>query len=278
MTGDLHTHTNFSDASSDIETLPLLAARAGLTHLAVSDHDTVLAINYAAAHKTQDGVQLIPAVELTGFDAHQGERVHILCYYPNVTKKLEGFCALMARRRNEAVGKSLDELEQLYPQFKREDAIKHSKKSGVLFKTYAMHVLFDYAYTDGIYKELDKQLFGKNGKVLHNPAYESVQDVLQMAHETGGVVVIAHPSVYHSMPLVRRLAASGEIDGVEINHPRNTLRDREELEEIAKKYNLIVTGGSDFHGMYSARPNPLGSFTTDGENILRIQQLAASRR
>ncbi|NCC07901.1 MAG: PHP domain-containing protein [Clostridia bacterium] len=274
MAGDLHTHTNFSDASSDIETLPLLAARAGMTHLAVSDHDTVLAINYANEHKTQNGVQLIPAVELTGFDAAQGERVHILCYYPRVTKELVSFCALMAQRRNEAVGKSLAEIEQLYPQFKREDALKYAQKSGVLFKTCAIRVLFDYACTDGIYKDLYKQLFGKNGTVLHNPAYESVADVLKMARGTGGVIVIAHPSVYHSMPLVRRLAASGEIDGVEINHPRNTAEDKKELAEIAKKYNLIVTGGSDFHGMYSAKPNPLGSFTTDDENIARIQKLA----
>ena len=68
MPGDLHTHTNFSDGSSDIELLPLLARRAGLTSLAVSDHDTELCIQYAQQHPVDQGVRLIPAVEMTGFE------------------------------------------------------------------------------------------------------------------------------------------------------------------------------------------------------------------
>lgn len=120
--GDLHTHTNFSDGSSDIELLPKLAARAGLTHLAVSDHDTTLSAEYAYKHPVVRGVHMIPAVELTGFDFVRGRRVHILCYWPKLTPALKEFCALMAARRNEATEKSMDELEALYPQFCREEA------------------------------------------------------------------------------------------------------------------------------------------------------------
>ena len=80
MPGDLHTHTNFSDGSSDIELLPKLAARAGLTHLAVSDHDTTLSAEYAYGHPVVQGVRMIPAVELTGFDVARGRRVHLLWY------------------------------------------------------------------------------------------------------------------------------------------------------------------------------------------------------
>ena len=79
MPGDLHTHTNFSDGSSDIELLPLLARRAGLTHLAVSDHDTLKCVDHALAHPVAQGVTLLPAVELTAFDFERGRRVHLLC-------------------------------------------------------------------------------------------------------------------------------------------------------------------------------------------------------
>lgn len=278
MPGDLHTHTNFSDGSSDIELLPKLAARAGLTHLAVSDHDTTLSAEYAYGHPVVQGVRMIPAVELTGFDVARGRRVHLLCYWPKLTPALKEFCALMAARRNAATEKSMEELEALYPQFCREEAKAFSRRSGVTYKTHLIRLLFEYGYTDGIYKELYRELFGAGrGRVLHDPAYEPVQAVLELAHGTGGVVVLAHPSVYSSMELAAQLAAQGAIDGVEIDHPRNTTQDKAALHELARQYGLIVTGGTDFHGMHMSKPTPLGAMTTRDEMLARIEALAQSR-
>lgn len=278
MPGDLHTHTNFSDGSSDIELLPKLAARAGLTHLAVSDHDTTLSAEYAYGHPVVQGVRMIPAVELTGFDVARGRRVHLLCYWPKLTPALKEFCALMAARRNAATEKSMEELEALYPQFCREEAKAFSRRSGVTYKTHLIRLLFEYGYTDGIYKELYRELFGAGrGRVLHDPVYEPVQAVLELARGTGGVVVLAHPSVYSSMELAAQLAAQGAIDGVEIDHPRNTTQDKAALHELARQYGLIVTGGTDFHGMHMSKPTPLGAMTTRDEMLARIEALAQSR-
>ncbi len=255
-----------------------LAARAGLTHLAVSDHDTTLSAEYAYKHPVVRGVHMIPAVELTGFDFVRGRRVHILCYWPKLTPALKEFCALMAARRNEATEKSMDELEALYPQFCREEAKAFAARSGVTYNTHLIRLLFEYGYTDGIYKELYGQLFGAGrGRVLHDPAYEPVQAVLEMARCTGGVVVLAHPSVYQSMELAAQLAAQGAIDGVEIDHPRNTPQDKAALHELARQYGLIVTGGTDFHGMHMSKPTPLGAVTTADGMLARIEALAQSR-
>lgn len=279
MAGDLHTHTNFSDGSSDIELLPILAKRAGLTHLAVSDHDTMLSMQYAWENPEIDGVSMIPAAELTGFDRKRGSRTHILCYYPEKTKALSDFCALMAKRRNEVIAKSIAELEQIYPQFKGEDVKKFSHRSKVPFKTHLIRVLYEYGYTDGIYKELYQELFGSpNGRVLHDPEYESVDTVLDVIRQSHGVAVFAHPSVYHSMELARELAEKGLIDGVEIEHPRNTQEDKKALYELAQQYDLIVTGGTDFHGIHTKRPVALGSRTTADAEIQKIEALAQKRQ
>lgn len=278
MAGDLHTHTNFSDGSSDIETLPFLAARAGLTALAVSDHDTDLSIRWALAHPVAQGVRMIPAVELTCFDTRRGRRVHLLCYCPELTDELCAFFALMGRRRNEVTSRSIDELEQMYPQFTRAAAKAFSARSGVTYKTHLIRLLYEYGYTDGIYKDLYKELFGRGGKVLHDPDYEPVEKVLPMIRRAKGVAVFAHPSVYKSMELVAELAAAGLIDGVEIEHPRNLPEDRRALYALAREYGLIVTGGSDFHGMHMSRPAPVGACTADDGQIARILALAARRR
>ena len=68
MPGDLHNHSTCSDGSVPIHRLPLMAARAGLDTMAISDHDTLLSVNYCYEHPVQDGVHLLPAAELTGYD------------------------------------------------------------------------------------------------------------------------------------------------------------------------------------------------------------------
>ena len=116
------------------------------------------------------------------------------------------------------------------------------------------------------------------GKILHTPVYETVDTILNLIQECRGVAVLAHPSVYHSMPLARELIAAGRLDGVEIDHPRNTEEDKAELEQLAAEYGLIVTGGTDYHGMNTNTPHPVGTCTTADEQIARIRALAEARK
>ena len=103
MAADLHTHSTFSDGSNPAELLPWLAARAGLTALAISDHDDLHGVRFAYEHPTMEGVELIPATELTAIDPKRGRRVHLLCYWPDDCAALAEFADLMAQRRRNAV-------------------------------------------------------------------------------------------------------------------------------------------------------------------------------
>ena len=118
-----------------------------------------------------------------------------------------------------------------------------------------------------MYNQVYRSLFGLKpvrGKILHTPKYETVDTVLDLIRACRGVAVLAHPSVYKSMPLARELIAAGRLDGVEIDHPRNTPEDREELLRLAQQNGLIVTGGTDFHGMNANNPRPVGAFLYGG--------------
>ena len=281
MPGDLHTHTTFSDGSTKVEKLPFLAACAGMTHLAISDHDSIQSVRYAYAHPVQNGVHLIPATELTAYDYERAHRVHLLCYWPDDCAALADFSALMAERRLTAMLQSCKELEQICPQFRTEEALELAKDSGTLFKAQVMQVLCQYGLADGIYNSVYKSLFGLKpvrGRVLHTPRYESVDTVLEVIKASRAVVVLAHPSVYHSMELARELIAAGRLDGVEIDHPRNTPEDKAELTRLAKENGLIVTGGTDYHGMNTVTPRPVGAFATSDEMIARIGDIAKARK
>lgn len=281
MPGDLHTHTTFSDGSCPAELLPRLAAAAGLNALAITDHDSMAGLRFGYAHPQLEGVQLIPGMELSGYDPVRGRRVHILCYWPRDCKELQAHCELLAGRRREAVTKSMQLLEKRCPQFKSEDALAYAKRSeGALFKAYVMRAMMEYGLADGVYGTAYKQLFrpAEEGGLHFKFAYPDCRELLRLGRQCGGVVVLAHPSVYKSMQLAHELAAEGLLDGIELDHPRNTPEDRAEIMHLAQKYDLILTGGTDFHGMNRKVPQPIGTGQTQDEMIERIAALAKSRK
>ncbi len=129
MPGDLHNHSTCSDGSVPIHRLPLMAARAGLDTMAISDHDTLLSVNYCYEHPVQDGVRLLPATELTGYDHEHRHRVHLLCYFPDPeSRELKEHCDILRQRRNECGLQSAKEIEALYPQFRTEQALEYAKR------------------------------------------------------------------------------------------------------------------------------------------------------
>ena len=212
MPGDLHNHSTCSDGSVPIQRLPRMAARVGLDTMAISDHDTLLSVRYCYEHPTQDGVRLIPATELTGYDYERHHRVHLLTFWPDPeSPELIRHCDIMRQRRNECCLQSAREIEQIYPQFRTEQALEYAKDSGVLFKSGIMQALCELGLAEGIYGEEYHRLFGwePRGIVLHSPEYPPVQEVLATAKAAGAVVVFAHPTVYKSMPLLRELVKEG---------------------------------------------------------------------
>ena len=281
MPGDLHNHSTCSDGSVPIHRLPQMAARVGLDTMAISDHDTLLSVRYCYEHPTQDGVRLIPATELTGYDYERHHRVHLLTFWPDPeSPELIRHCDIMRQRRNECALQSCREIEALYPQFRTEQALEYAQDSGVLFKSGIMQALQQLGLCDGIYTGLYHELFGwePRGKCLHSPTYPPVREVLATAKAAGAVVVFAHPTVYKSMPLLRELVREEMVDGIEIDHPSNSPEDKAECAALCGQYHLIHTGGTDFHGANHKAPHPVGTCTTEEDQIARILELAHQRR
>ncbi len=278
MPGDLHTHSTFSDGAIHIDKLAPMAAWAGMTHLAVTDHDTFLAYDHAVEHPQQCGVQLIPATELSAWDFERGRKVHLLCYGPDKTPELQKHMEEIGAGRNRQQEKSISLLLEKYPFLTRDEIAAKAQDSGVLYKAHIMRTLRDYALTDKIFGQTYQQLLGKQGSCRASKNYKaSVQDLLAAAHRARAVVILAHPGVYDSMELAYELAAQGLIDGVEIQHPGNSPAQQIELRNLAMEYNLIVTGGTDYHGMNNDKVCPIGSCNTNDAQLERLLALMRER-
>ena len=98
-----------------------------------------------------------------------------------------------------------------------------------------------------------------------------------LIRSAGGVAVLAHPYVYDSTDLMEDLAAEGMLDGIEVWHPSNDEERINTLKAFAEKNGLVMTGGTDFHGMYTDPLRPLGSCGAPDDTVQKLKEYKASR-
>jgi len=266
----MHCHTKISDGSIALDDLILLAKRRKLSAIAVTDHDTVAGVTRAKILGDRYGVNIIPGMEVSCYDYKRNRRVHILAYLFTAPDRLEGLCKRNCDARKTAAMKMISNVMKYYP-ISAEMVAKIASGSTNIFKQHIMHTLMNAGYSNTVFGELYTELFDpKSGTCLVEPEFPDVFEVLELLQSAGAITVLAHPSVYRSMELLPELIETGLLDGVEIWHPRNTDEDKEHLLKIAKEHDLLTTGGSDFHGMYSSRIVPLGTCTTSDECLAEM--------
>lgn len=270
MIGDLHCHTTLSDGSLGIEEVILQAKRMNLDFLAITDHDTLSSSNRAQILGERYGVKIIPAVELSAWDKKRNTKVHILCYAPQKPDRLEGLCLKSCEIRKECAKDMIEKVMEIYPI--PSDAVRlYTKGSKSIYKQHIMRTLVNYGYATELYGEINDELFGyPNGKCLVTREYPDVNFVLDLIHSAKGVAVMAHPFLYDNIDLLKELIEAGKIDGIEVNHYSNNEEQKSELISLAKENDLIITGGSDFHGLYNSTVTHIGSQTTDEENLDKL--------
>jgi predicted metal-dependent phosphoesterase TrpH len=273
MTGDLHCHTTLSDGSLGIEETIVQAKRMGLDFLAITDHDTLSSSSRAKILGERYGVQVIPAVELSAWDKKRNNKVHILCYAPQKPDRLEGLCMKSCQIRTECAKDMIKKVLERYP-IPSDSVQKYTKGSKSIYKSHIMRALVNYGYATELYGSVNDKLFAwPNGECLVTREYPDVNFVIDLIHSSRGIAVMAHPCMFDNIELLKELIAAGKIDGIEAYHFSAATQKQQMLEKLAKDNDLIVTGGSDFHGLYNSTMTHIGKFVTDQENLDKMFKL-----
>lgn len=259
MKADLHNHSLLSDGALSIKDIIFYSKKLGLDCISITDHDTLAGVMEAYTYGEKLGISVIPGVEISTIDYKSNRSVHMLCYFPKDIFKLQGFLNNILINRENAKSKMIQMLMKEYP-VTMEHIKRYSSKSESIYEPHIMQSLADLGYTNVVLGSLYKELLSKKGKYYVQIAYPSVYEVLDIIKEVGGIAVIAHPGQFDSIELLEELAGKKLIQGVEYNHPKNSIDVKKQIKDIAKKYDLIMTGGTDFHGHYAGMPNPIGSF------------------
>lgn len=276
MSADLHCHTKISDGSTAIDELVILAKNKGLKAIAVTDHDTFGGAKRAKVFGDKFGVTVIPGTEISAYDYDRKRNVHLLCYMPKSVDRLAGMLRKTNFNRKQAMSLSVQKVLRAYP-IPYDMILRRTAGSTSIYKQHIMQALMDAGYTDEMFGDVFKKLFDSRfGLAKSTFEYPDVFEALRLIKESGGIAVLAHPAVYDSYDLMYELIEKG-LDGIEVSYPRSNPNDEKLLSGIADKYNLIKTGGTDFHGVYSSSVNPIGTCTSTDEELKKLVALAKKR-
>lgn len=248
---DLHIHSCCSDGILTPEQAVQAARNAGVTTIALCDHDTVAGVADAIRVGTVAGVQVIPGVELS-VAFHEHEDVHLLGYGIDTTSlellvQLEAFATRRANRNREIVEAVNNRLvsQGQSPLLVRE---VEALAGGVIGRPHIARALLARGYVTDMQQAFEQYLIPCNVPKYYWPMAEAVTAI----HRMGGVAVLAHPTTitqeYEVLGDVITELQSIGLDGVEVYNSLASESDSLFLQGVARRLNLLVTGGSDFHG------------------------------
>lgn len=249
---DLHTHSRCSDGSETPERVVELAAAAGCSALALTDHDTLAGLPAAGAAAGRLGVRLVPGCEVSC--AAPSGSAHVLCYFVEAGPLVEELARLRSDRaeRNAALFARLAELG--LPATEQEVRAEAGGGEGI-GRPHVAAVLVRNGAVATIEEAFDRYL-GKGAPAYVPKARVAVEEIARLANASGAVAALAHPL---SLGLagadleatVADFAAAG-LGGLECYYGRYDPPTRAALVELAGRHGLVPTGGSDFHGTYKA--------------------------
>lgn len=269
---DLHLHTLASDGRLSPTELVRLAARQGLKTVAVTDHDTTdgLAEAFEAAKKFP-GLRIIPGIELSA-DV-PGDEVHVLGYFIDPDDaELQAELLRFREGRVDRAKTMVDKLDQLgiHVEWER---VRHFAGDGAVGRPHIAMALVEAGYCQEP-KDAFPEYLGRNGLAYVERVKLTPADAVGMIQRAGGAAVLAHPAYMNDMEAgIAGLSGIG-LAGIEVHYAKYREDTIRQLARIARQYELIPCGGSDYHGMGNSDECLPGENGPTLETVDRLEAVA----
>jgi hypothetical protein len=241
---DLHLHTIFSDGTYTPEELIAQVSKLGISAIAVVDHDTIDGVRPTIEIAKSEDIEVLPGIELTA--EYDGLEIHILGYCLDYNRgDLKDTLDSLKKNRIERVYKIIDKLRNLGIKLNAQDVFDIAKK-GTVGRLHIARALVKKGFVGSIFEVFHKYIGDKC------PAYVcgfrfSPYEVIRLIKDVGGIPVLAHPYSLNRDDLIPQFIDYG-LMGLEVYYPEHTQSMVNFYLNLAQKFNLLVTGGSDCHG------------------------------
>ena len=248
---DLHTHTNLSDGSCSPTALVELAHQKGINILAITDHDTTDGLTEAMEAAQHLPLEVIPGIELS--TEFQGRETHILGYFidfadPQFQARLDRLRATRLDRLHHI----LDRLHTLKVEISL-DEVEHVAGSGTIGRPHIAQTLIEKGYVKGMKEAFDRFL-GIRGAAYVRRIVPEAAEIMTWITDAGGIPILAHPyweglGADKTVGSCRTLVDQG-LRGLEVFYGTFSARQISINLNLARQFDLLMTGGSDFHGTF----------------------------
>lgn len=250
---DLHLHTTASDGSSTPAELVKTCLDLGLKTIAVTDHDNVTAVKEVQNLGQKSGLQVVPGIEISTYIG--SAEYHILGYFIDPENDaLLGLTEAILDSRVERTHKMIKKLTAMGYPLKFKDVKKYA--TGVsLGRPHVAKAMIEKGYIDQIGDAFTDEFIAGGGKAYVEKKNVLPAEAIEVILKAGGIPVIAHPYlINHGKPLdksgITRLKDVG-LKGVEVYQTKHKPKVSKKYKKIAEELNLLITGGSDYHGANS---------------------------
>ncbi|MGM0381362.1 MAG: PHP domain-containing protein [bacterium] len=245
---DLHLHSRFSDGKYQPQQLVRMAAETRLKVISLTDHDTINGLEQARRTAQKYNCLFIPGVELEAFFETNKDTysLHILGYnidYEN--KKLQKSLKKMHEARRNRARQILGKLSQFNIDLPMEKVLEFAR-GDLIGRVHIAQALQKLNFVQTMDEAFDRYIGDDSPayvpKDVHTPA-----EIIELIHNSGGLAIWAHPYYTENDALLHPLVEMG-LDGLECYHREFTHLQKRHYLNLARKHNLIVSGGSDYHG------------------------------
>lgn len=271
MKADLHVHTTASDGRLAPEEVMTAAAAADLSHIAITDHDTLDGLAAIMTRPAASAPVLIPGIEFsTDLPANE---VHVLGYYIDPANgELRRQLKLITEDRTDRAERMVAKLAKLGYPLSVDRVLAIAGDTSSVGRPHVAAALIERGYFPDNETVFDAVLgHDRPGYVPHYKLTPA--DTIAIIKGAGGLAVLAHPGLVGDDAIVKEVIALG-VDGLEVYHPRHDPAETARYVALAAACRLLVTGGSDFHGIPGRFPEKLGVFTVPGELAERLATLS----
>ena len=248
-TVDLHVHSNKSDGSFSPEELVSYAIEKGLSAFALSDHDTTEGIEAAVQAAKGTGIEVIPAIEFS--TEYEGKDIHILGLYIDYSgKEFKKYLKDFQDSRDLRNRKMCEKLTEHGVPVTYEEMREYFPGS-VLTRAHYAKYMWEKGFVKSMSEAFDRYIGDHAPCFLPREKVTPMQAV-ELILRAGGVPILAHPVLYHLSDerldkLVAQLKGVG-LAGIEAIYSTYTSSEERQMRALADKYDLLISGGSDFHG------------------------------
>ncbi len=264
---DLHTHSNFSDGSYSPKKIVDMAKEIGLSGLSITDHDSITAYPDILSYAEEKNIKMIPGVEFSA--SHAGVSVHILGYsFALDNTDMDNFCSKHRTRRINRCHAMLEKFKALNIDIDEKE-IFESNPDAMWGRPHFAKILIQKGYASSM-KEAFKKYLIKGAPCFVPGGAFSAEETVAVIHKANGLAVIAHPHLIYNNKTLKSLLKI-ELDGIESYYANFDRYRCNNFIDMANKNGLLITGGSDFHGVGKPE-NKLGSSWVDQNNFLKLYE------